>query len=73
MENIPEHIAKPLSPGQAAAEIAAMQAQMMQVGGVDSEKEAFEKILEKLIEGNIEPQEALNQAHGVINNRQEYR
>lgn len=57
---------------EAATQVLAIMQTELQKGAVDTEAVAFQKILSELSEGNITPQEAIEQARAIAAARQDY-
>jgi hypothetical protein len=57
---------------QALTQITALEQQVLAGGSVDSEKDIFKTISQKLTLGLITPEQAIQEATDLVNKRQEY-
>ncbi|MDP2647849.1 MAG: hypothetical protein Q8P35_01215 [Candidatus Yanofskybacteria bacterium] len=63
---------RPITPPEAAVEIAAISQQIMQAGAADVEPGLLREILDALSAGKIEPKEAIRRAREIQAKRQNY-
>jgi hypothetical protein len=57
---------------EAMARVQGIMGETMQLGANDSEASAFQSILERLQAGELTPVEAIREAEGVKNSKQDY-
>ncbi len=62
-----------ISRSEAMIKITACMHQEMAVGAIDSEKDSFKSILDRLEKGVISPDEAIKEAEQISKFRQDYR
>jgi len=61
-----------MPPSEALAQILALRSQTEVMGANDYEGSAFERLQKRLEEGEITPEDALKEAHGILESKQDY-